>query len=816
MNLLETLMSMSIVEALGWALIHFVWQGALIAVVAALVLHLLRRRSANTRYLVGCGAMALMIVAPIATMIAMWPGAAAPAVAAPAAALAEPTAWERLTPLLPWFTVVWIVGVLVLQTRLILNWSHVQHLRQFGTKPVAARWQTLLEELSEQMGVRQTVRIVESSIARAPMMIGWLRPVILVPTTALTGLTPQQLRTIIAHELTHVRRHDYLVNLVQAVFETLLFYHPAVWWLSNRIRVEREYCCDDAAVSVCGDALCYAKALSSLDELRDGTIEPALASTGGSLMNRIYRIAGVPVTQRRGISGWPLLVVMSVTAAVSAMAVSTTTPDADVAPAEVKPIDRVNIPGILREMGSEDADMIGLLSEAGLDNRVLMVVLEEIGAQKAVFEHIEKAAHRADFIESRMPEVREHVTKAIATGKLSVPEAEEKLARARMELMHRYHLEQRRRHADRMTDEVAVEHLAALERHVAEGQVDFVLAPSHVRPAHDAKLEAIVVEVHEALAAGDISRQEAHEKLMKVHAEIEQREGEWITAEVVVAGETAPVADVKLEQHFREIEVKYNALEADIDAAMAAGELTDDEAARKLMQVRLEMDLVREKMAAHREAKPQRVHLYRVDEDVARGEYSETRAAAPTARVEREYKGENMWYGVPLPPPHAVPAGVPAGVPAPLPPPHAVPAGVPAPHPAHGIAIVDGKPVMATTTVPARVRMRAPRPALSVEDRQALRKGVAAATDRVRKQAAEGRLTAEQAEKKIAHLKKLEARLNRAPKAPAAHPAPTAPLPPEPPAVDVAEPADIAPIAQPARPVTPAEPAPADAPSPRD
>jgi HEAT repeat protein len=124
------------------------------------------------------------------------------------------------------------------------------------------------------------------------MVVGWLRPVILLPASALTGLSPQQLEAILAHELAHIRRHDYLINLLQAVVETLLFYHPAVWWVSRRIRQEREHCCDDLAVAVCGDSLTYARALLEMEQLRAAGPQLAMAANGGSLMNRIQRLVG--------------------------------------------------------------------------------------------------------------------------------------------------------------------------------------------------------------------------------------------------------------------------------------------------------------------------------------------------------------------------------------------------------------------------------------------------------------------------------------------------------------------------------------------
>jgi len=106
------------------------------------------------------------------------------------------------------------------------------------------------------------VRLLISALVQVPTVIGWLRPVVLVPVGALSGLPAEYLEALLLHELAHVRRHDYLVNILQSVAEALLFYHPAVWWVSGHIRAERELCCDDVAVAVSGDALTYARALA--------------------------------------------------------------------------------------------------------------------------------------------------------------------------------------------------------------------------------------------------------------------------------------------------------------------------------------------------------------------------------------------------------------------------------------------------------------------------------------------------------------------------------------------------------------------------
>ena len=199
---------------------------------------------------------------------------------------------DLLNPALPWLVALWVVGVVALSVRLAHGWMMARRLRTDGTRATSASLQQVLERLAARMRVSRPVQLLESLLVEVPAVIGWLRPVILVPASALTGLTPQQLEVLLAHELAHVRRYDYLVNVVQCVIETLLFYHPAVWWVSRRVRDEREHCCDDLAVQLCGDRQLYASALVDMERLRPRTPRLALAATGGggSLLNRVKRL----------------------------------------------------------------------------------------------------------------------------------------------------------------------------------------------------------------------------------------------------------------------------------------------------------------------------------------------------------------------------------------------------------------------------------------------------------------------------------------------------------------------------------------------
>lgn len=319
-------------RVVGWALVHFVWQGALVAMLFACFSALMRNATANVHYAGACVALALMLALPVATAAvaassarglfareeissseATWSDSARqrrraergaksdapPTLEADGLASASSTAtlreWaaERLTALVPLLTFAWLAGVLLLALRLFGGWLLVLRLRRSAT-PVAGHLEEILARVSKRLRVARAVRLCRSALVDAPAVVGHLRPIILIPASAITGLTPQQLEAVLAHELAHVRRYDYLVNLLQTAVETLLFYHPAVWWLSRRLRVEREHACDDAAVeAVEGDVLLYARALAALETLRERRTPAAtlaLAATGGSLMQRIQRL----------------------------------------------------------------------------------------------------------------------------------------------------------------------------------------------------------------------------------------------------------------------------------------------------------------------------------------------------------------------------------------------------------------------------------------------------------------------------------------------------------------------------------------------
>ena len=192
---------------------------------------------------------------------------------------------------------VWLAGVSLLTVRLLGGWMWVQRMKRHASTGASRELQGMVVRLSKRLHISRTVRLLQSSAVVVPTVIGCLRPVILFPVSALAGMSPTQIESILAHELAHIRRHDYLVNLLQTLLETLLFYHPAVWWLSRRIRDERENCCDDLAVSLCGDPVAYARALADLEEHRGSAGPLVMAASGGVLLQRIRRLlVGAPMS----------------------------------------------------------------------------------------------------------------------------------------------------------------------------------------------------------------------------------------------------------------------------------------------------------------------------------------------------------------------------------------------------------------------------------------------------------------------------------------------------------------------------------------
>lgn len=295
-----------VMRTLAVSLLHFLWQGAAIAAAAAALLAVVRKPA--TRYLVGMGALACMLASiglTFALLLDRDAGRpavrATPAPAVAAAPLDGMAPANRFAPVrassLPALNLLWIVrgwlgGVAFFALRIAMGLLLLEHLRRRSLVALPAALVEQCRALERRLGIRRAIRYAECRLLSVPAVIGLVRPVVLLPLRALTGLTAEQLEAVIAHELAHIRRFDALVNFFQVLAETLLFYHPAVWWLNKRIRAERENCCDDVAVATCGSTVDYARALTAMEEWR-AVPSFAMAATGSPLAARITRLLGL-------------------------------------------------------------------------------------------------------------------------------------------------------------------------------------------------------------------------------------------------------------------------------------------------------------------------------------------------------------------------------------------------------------------------------------------------------------------------------------------------------------------------------------------
>ena len=311
---------MTPIDIAGLTLLHFLWQGTLIGMMTAVALSSMRDRSPQLRYAVACASLAFIIATPIITAFAISRDVVDVSMARPSvgvaarstvalAAKSSPPHSPALSPHTgtapaisaaegpSWLATVvafWLAGVGLLLTRFGAGCWWVRRLRRQALLEAPSHWGAATERLAGALGIRAAIRVDDSMAVDTPTVIGWLRPVIVLPIAAFANLTPAQVDAILAHELAHIRRHDCLVNLVQTLAETFLFYHPAVWWISTRIRTEREHCCDEIAARVCGDPVIYAEALIELERRRTAPPALALAATGGPLLARISRLLRVP------------------------------------------------------------------------------------------------------------------------------------------------------------------------------------------------------------------------------------------------------------------------------------------------------------------------------------------------------------------------------------------------------------------------------------------------------------------------------------------------------------------------------------------
>jgi beta-lactamase regulating signal transducer with metallopeptidase domain len=314
-------------QTLGLTVLHMLWIGALIGGVAFVWLRSNQAANPRARYacavgglmalLVGTGLTFAFLASMSPTPIVFPVDAAGPSTTDDLQLSVETASLQRnfdrgttglgraTTSMIAWG---WITGIALMSVRLFRQWIRVRRLRVVGIAEPSADWALMFNTLKSKIGIDSRISMLVSHTIDSPMVVGWVRPLVLVPAAAFTSLTPDQLQTVLAHELQHIARRDHLVNMLQAFIEVLLFFHPVTWWLSRQIRVERENCCDDGALLVTGSPRTFAEALLVLESLRSNKNHSPqlLTATGGSLMHRVSRLFGTNQPQPLN-AGWRTL-----------------------------------------------------------------------------------------------------------------------------------------------------------------------------------------------------------------------------------------------------------------------------------------------------------------------------------------------------------------------------------------------------------------------------------------------------------------------------------------------------------------------------
>ncbi len=319
MNLIQQFISDQTIYSLGWTIFHSLWQILALAVALRILLNVFKNASINFRYLLSATSMVMILVAGIITFISIYTNYQPGVIASETEdqsfigpLLAQTAVTERFTFLsipalivgqykivmawvemnLSMIVILWMTGIVLFILKFTGNLFYVQRLKHHGTGSVSNEWHAMLKSLSDKIGVKKHVHLLESVFARGPMVIGHIKPVILLPAGLLLLMPVDQIEAIFAHELAHIRRKDYLINTLKAILEIIFFYHPALWWISSIFDEEREHCCDDITLSASVKALALSKALVAAEDfrLRAPRLAPAFYKKHQSLFKRIRRM----------------------------------------------------------------------------------------------------------------------------------------------------------------------------------------------------------------------------------------------------------------------------------------------------------------------------------------------------------------------------------------------------------------------------------------------------------------------------------------------------------------------------------------------
>jgi beta-lactamase regulating signal transducer with metallopeptidase domain len=321
MKILSEVISQNVITALGWNLFHIIWQGILVMALLSFILRLLSGKSSQIRYIISLFSLFIMLGLAIFNFTKHYEKETIENSVVEISERSQHQApvlidlnqsnikftsreliqvvkerIENIDRYFPLIVSIWILGIFIFIVKIVLSYIFTVRLKSVGTRVLSADWLDKFQKLQKQLKIKRAVNYLESKLVKVPIVLGHLKPVIVIPVEMITGIPTNQIEAIIAHELAHIRRNDYIFNVLQTIIETMFFFHPAVWYISSQIRKERENCCDDIALTVCEGSLIYAKALVSVQEFSLNRLYSAVAFSGRKkhLLNRIKRMIMKP------------------------------------------------------------------------------------------------------------------------------------------------------------------------------------------------------------------------------------------------------------------------------------------------------------------------------------------------------------------------------------------------------------------------------------------------------------------------------------------------------------------------------------------
>jgi beta-lactamase regulating signal transducer with metallopeptidase domain len=318
---------MTLAATAGWFVVHVLWIGAVIGGLVAVLVAMLADRRAHLRHALAYAGLMLTLLLPLAitlgTVDFFSRSARVQATGLVDWAMGMPAFVVWRGYVVRGAAIAWVAGLAVVTIRVAAARRRGARLRLTATTHADSSLQQMVERLRADLGVTRPVTVLVSRLADVPMVFGWRHATILLPARASHDLNPTQLTAVLAHELAHVRRRDYAANLVQVAADVMLWFHPAARWLSRRVRIEREYCCDDVAMPLARDPQDYARALATLEDARHDC-SLVVAASSGTLLDRIQRIVGEPrpmLTLERAIGAFVLAITIGAAVATLAQVV---------------------------------------------------------------------------------------------------------------------------------------------------------------------------------------------------------------------------------------------------------------------------------------------------------------------------------------------------------------------------------------------------------------------------------------------------------------------------------------------------------------